>query len=75
MENFRYGITLLFMADQDPPPDPPVEHPPMCPFCGEDRLIERLDATSWVCYVCARTWKGFNANDKRFLKAIHVHPK
>lgn len=38
-------------------------------------MIERIDATSWVCYVCARTWKGFDANDKRFLKAIHVRPE
>lgn len=62
------------MTDPDPSADP-LLLPPICPFCGEDRMIERIDATSWVCYVCARTWKGFDANDKRFLKAIHVRPE
>ncbi len=26
-----------------------------CPYCKEDRLIERLGA-QWFCQVCAKTW-------------------
>jgi hypothetical protein len=30
---------------------------PMCPFCGEDRLVERDPVSgNFVCLVCAKTW-------------------
>jgi transposase-like protein len=32
--------------------------PPRCPFCGEERLVDRDPLTrQFVCLVCARTWR------------------
>jgi len=27
----------------------------LCPFCGETRMIERINA-GWLCAVCSRIW-------------------
>ena len=29
---------------------------PACPFCSEDRLVERIGRLVWFCAVCAHLW-------------------
>lgn len=53
-----------------------TEHPPNpeCPFCGEDRQIER-DGPKWVCGACSKEWQALTENDKRMLRAGKIEPK
>ena len=30
-----------------------------CPYCKEDRLLERI-GDQWFCQVCAKTWRAIN---------------
>jgi hypothetical protein len=47
------GGRMVADAALTPRPDPP-----RCPYCGEDRLVERDPVGGlYVCVVCAKTWK------------------
>jgi hypothetical protein len=45
-----------------------------CPFCGEDRNVER-DGPKWICAVCSKEWLAFNRSDRRMLKAARISPE
>lgn len=49
------------------------EVPPICPFCGDPRLVGRVGST-WVCYACREVWIAFNEDDKTFLRVQKIRP-
>ena len=60
-----YAMSTLWHREGAPSESP--DNTPVCPKCGEYRLVERIGA-QWFCQVCATAWPA--RNERRLLVSL-----
>lgn len=58
-------------AEPLPPLRPDQQPSPECPFCDNERDLERR-GHEWFCPCCSKCWLAWTNNDKRLLKTLRI---